>query len=343
MALRLAPRERGGEQVVIAQHARVKVEDRLLVKDFTATVRRGDVVGLVGANGTGKSTLLRTLMGDHPLDSGRLDLGGSISASFYRQDLGQVPVNRSLYDVISDLRPSWERGQVLGHLARFGFAGDDVQRSAATLSGGERARVALAMIMLSGANLLLFDEPTNHLDVESIEVLEDAVEEFDGTVILISHDRALLRALTTRMWVLHGGRITDYAGGFEEWEIAAAEREHAAAVAAAEEEQKRRVQERQRTRRAKDSDTASRPAVRNAQRAVEECEAKVASLEFRLSELTQTLEDPALYATQEGISRATELGTELERVRRSLDEAMADWERAVDSRSSELGVRGGDE
>lgn len=325
--------------MVIAERARVKVENRILVNEFTATVRRGDVVGLVGANGTGKSTLLRALMGEHPLDDGRLDLGGSISAAFYRQDLGQVPISRALYDVIADLRPSWERGQVLGHLARFGFAGDEVQRSAATLSGGERARVALAMIMLSGANLLLFDEPTNHLDVESIEVLEDAVEEYDGTVIVISHDRALLRALTTRMWVLHGGRITDFAGGFEEWEIAAAEREHAAAVAAAEEEQKRRVRERQRTRRAKDSDTTGRPAARNAQRMVEECEAKVASLESRLSELTVTLEDPALYASPEGISRATELGSELERVRYSLDEALAEWERAVDSRGSELGVR----
>ncbi len=339
MALQLAPRERGGEQVVIAEHARVRVEDRVLVEDFTATVRRGDVVGLVGANGTGKSTLLRALMGEHPLDGGRLDLGGSISAAFYRQDLAQVPVDRSLYDVIGDLRPSWERGQVLGHLARFGFTGDEVQRSAATLSGGERARVALAMIMLSGSNLLLFDEPTNHLDVESIEVLEDAVNEYGGTVILVSHDRALLRALTTRMWVLHGGRITDFAGGFEEWEVAAAEREHAAAVTAAEEEQKRRVQERQRTRRAKDAGPSDRSIVAAPLRHVEECEDRVAALESSLSLLTATLEDPALYATAEGITRATELGTELERVRRSLDEAMAEWEQAVEGRGPESGVR----
>jgi ATP-binding cassette subfamily F protein 3 len=109
-------------------------------------------------------------------------IGGSIS-SYYRQDLAQVPTDRTLYDVIADLRPTWERGQIQGHLGRFGFSGDEVQRRAESLSGGERARVALAMMMLARANLLILDEPTNHLDVESIEALEDAIERYDGTVI----------------------------------------------------------------------------------------------------------------------------------------------------------------
>ena len=105
------------------------------------------------------------------------------------------------------------------------------------------------MMMLSGANLLIFDEPTNHLDVESIEALEDAIDAYDGTVLLVSHDRALLRALTTRVWVLHERRITDFPGTFEEWETASRERAHAAAVAAAEEEALRKVKERKQSRR----------------------------------------------------------------------------------------------
>src|SRR5258706_12333124 len=131
-------------------------------------------------------------------------------------------------------------------MGRFGFSGQQVLRRADSLSGGERARVALAMLMLSGANLLILDEPTNHLDVESIEALEDAIEAYDGTVILVSHDRALLRALTTRIWILHERHMTEFAGGFTEWEEVSAERTHAAAVTAAEEQALRQVHENQR-------------------------------------------------------------------------------------------------
>src|SRR4030095_14449768 len=153
---------------------------------------------------------------------------GSIRVAYYRQDLAQVPTDRTLYDVIADLRPTWERGQIQGHLGRCGFSGDEVQRRADSLSGGERARVALAMMMLARANLLILDEPTNHLDVESIEALEDAIEGYDGTVMIVSHDRALLRALASRVWVLHDRHVTAFDGGFAEWEVVSAERAHAA-------------------------------------------------------------------------------------------------------------------
>ena len=177
-------------------------------------VRRGDVIGLIGPNGAGKTTLLRACVGERPPDGGEVRIPESVQLAHYRQDLAQVPSDRSLYELINDLRPSWGRGAIQGHLGRFGFSGDCVLRKAGTLSGGERARVALAMMMLSsGANLLLFDEPTNHLDVESIEALEDAIEAFEGTVILVSHDRALLRgAHHPGTWVLHEGRIIDFPG-----------------------------------------------------------------------------------------------------------------------------------
>lgn len=330
MALRLEAAERGGDQVVVADRVSLAVGERVLIEELTATVRRGDVIGLVGPNGTGKSTLLRALVGEHPVRSGTLRLGGAVTVGYYRQDLSQVPVDRALYDVISDLRPTWGRGAVLSHLARFGFTGDAVRRTAGTLSGGERGRLALAMIVLSRANLLLLDEPTNHLDVESIEALEDAVERYDGTVLLVSHDRALLRALTTRVWVLHERRITDFDGSFAEWEVVSAERAHAAAVAAAEEEERRRVRERQRTRRAATAARDGQAALRAARRAVEAEEAEIARLEGVVAELTTALEDPALYTTPDGRARAVQLGAELERAKRELDERLAAWAAASD-------------
>jgi ATP-binding cassette subfamily F protein 3 len=205
-------------------------------------------------------------------------------------------------------------------------------RQASTLSGGERARVALAMMMLSGANLLLFDEPTNHLDVESIEALEDAIEAFDGTVILVSHDRALLRALTNRVWVLHEGHITDFPGGFDEWETVSAERAHAASVAASEDEALRRVHERKQTRRTEDGRKTTQKARRTAQRAVEEAEARVTTCEARVAALRAQLEDPELYSTPAGSMQAQKFGMELEAARLELERALQLWEQASAAR-----------
>ena len=223
MSVRFDMRERGGDQVVVAQRLKLTVEDRTLLEEFTSVVRRGDVIGLIGHNGTGKTTLLRTLAGDQRPSAGELRLGGSITMSWYRQDLTQVPGDKTLYDIIQARRPLWERGAIQGHLGRFGFSGDEVMRRAATLSGGEKARVALALMMLESSNLLVFDEPTNHLDVESIEALEDAIERFEGTVLLISHDRALLRSLVTRVWRLHDQLIEEFDGPFAEWEAVQAD------------------------------------------------------------------------------------------------------------------------
>jgi ATP-binding cassette, subfamily F, member 3 len=328
MALRLESGARGGDQVLVAENVGVSIEDRMLLDRFSASVRRGDAIGFVGPNGAGKTTLLRAFVGERPLDRGVVRIPESVQVAHYRQDLGQVPPDRSLYELINDLRPSWGRGAIQGHLGRFGFSGDSVLRKTGTLSGGERARVALAMIMLSGANLLLFDEPTNHLDVETIEALEDAIEQYDGTVILVSHDRALLRALTTRVWVLHDGRITDFPGGFGEWETVSAERAHAAAVAAAEEEALRRMHERQQTRRSDNGRKRQQSAQRNARRAVEQAEARVTACEARVAKIRAKLETPELYSTPTGPSQAHALGVELEAARKDLELALREWETA---------------
>ena len=331
MSLSLRAAERGGDQVVVAEHVDVAVEGRTLLRDFTARVHRGDVVGLIGPNGAGKTTLLRTIVGERQPQGGEVRVGGSIAVAYYDQQLGNVPMGKTLYDVIADLRPTWGRGPVQGHLGRFGFSGDSVLRTTSVLSGGERARLALAIMMLSGANLLVLDEPTNHLDVESIEALEEAVEGYDGTVILVSHDRALLRALVTRVWVLHHEHITDFPGSFEEWELVSAERSHAASVAAAEEAELRRVHERQKTARKNDAREKDDRAGRAAKRAVEEAEQEVSRREAKVGELTRALEDPELYTTPAGTKKATALGSELDAAKRALDKAIAAWERAVEA------------
>jgi ATP-binding cassette subfamily F protein 3 len=325
MSLQLSAGERGGDQVVVADRVTLRIGDRTLIRDFSARLNREDVVALIGPNGAGKSTLLRALMGERPVDSGTLRLGQATTVAYYRQDLAQVPAERTLYQVINDLRPHWNRGQIQGHLGRFGFSGDTVQRKGGTLSGGERARVALAMLMLSGANLLIFDEPTNHLDVETIEALEDAIDGYDGSVLLVSHDRALLRGLATRMWVLHDERITDFDGSFGEWETASAERAHAATVAAGEEQQRRLLAEKRRTRKAKEPGEKVAAERRAARRRLEEAEAKVADLETTIAALTAELEQPELYTTAEGGRRARDLGRELDRLKLQLDQAFERW------------------
>ena len=338
MALRFDVAERGGDRVVSAVNVTVRVDERALVEQFTGTVMRGDVLGFVGPNGAGKSTLLKALFGEHPIVAGELKLGGSITAGFYRQDLSQVPLGRSLYDIINDLRPTWDRRLVQGHLGRFGFSGDEVQRRADTLSGGERARVALAMLMLSRANLLVLDEPTNHLDVESIEALEDAIERYDGTVVLVSHDRELLRALTTKVWVLHERHVTEFPGGFAEWEEVSAERAHAASVRAAEEASLRKVHERQKLAKQREAEPPSSKDLRRQQRAaqrdVEQAESRIASLEARIAEVTSALEDPALYTRPGGAAEASRLGAELEKLKADLERAFAAWTAATEALES---------
>jgi ATP-binding cassette subfamily F protein 3 len=336
MALRLDAGERGGDQVAVAENVSLSVPGRTLVERFSGRVMRGDRLGIIGPNGAGKSTLLRALVGERAPDGGELRVGGSINVGYYDQQLSGVPLDKSLYDVIADLRPQWERRLVQGHLGRFGFSGDEVQRRAETLSGGERARVALAILMLTQANLLVLDEPTNHLDVESIEALEDAIEGYEGTVILVSHDRAMLRAIATRVWVLHDRHITEFDGSFAEWEVVSEERAHAASVRAAEELALRRVAEKKRTARHEERSASSDPRrqLRQARERAERAEREVTELEAEVSTLTATLDDPELYTRPRGVEEATRLGARLEALRSRLEVALTAWEEETASLES---------
>jgi ATP-binding cassette, subfamily F, member 3 len=333
MTLRLDIAERGGDQVAVAENVTISVPGRTLIERFSGRVMRGDRLGILGPNGAGKSTLLKALVGEQPPEAGELKVGNSIRVAYYDQQLGQVPLEKTLYDAISDLRPQWERRLVQGHLGRFGFSGDEVQRKASTLSGGERARVALAMMMLTQANLLVLDEPTNHLDVETIEVLEDAIEGYEGTVILVSHDRAMLRALATKVWVLHERHVTEFDGSFAEWEVVSEERAHAASVRASEEVALRRMDEKKRTARRDERPASSdaRRTLRQAQERAALAERAVAELDEEVTTLTATLEDPELYTRVGGVEEAHRLGARLDTLRSRLDAALATWEQETAS------------
>ncbi|HEU5357758.1 MAG TPA: ATP-binding cassette domain-containing protein, partial [Gemmatimonadales bacterium] len=315
---------RGGDQVLMAEDVKVAVGDRVLLDRFSSRVKRGDVIGFVGANGAGKTTLLKTLLGERPAEGGTVRVGDGTVVAYYQQDLGQVPADKTIYDIIADLRPKWTRGAVQGHLGTFGFSGDSVLRVAGSLSGGERARVALAMMALAEANLLVFDEPTNHLDVESIESLEESLEAYEGTVILVSHDRALLRNLVTRVWALENARIDDVEGTFDDWEAFRAAREKRARTAAAEARQAETKRPRQKAdpeeeRRARQS------AERTAGRKRAAAETRVQQLEGAVRELESRLADPALYQGKNGAAEAARLNAELSARKDDLDRAMEDW------------------
>ncbi|MBC8089456.1 MAG: ABC-F family ATP-binding cassette domain-containing protein, partial [Phycisphaerae bacterium] len=366
MALRLVAGNRSGDRVLEAKHATIGVPGRDLINDVTLVLERGDVVALLGANGAGKSTLIKTLLGEREPVKGEVKLGASTSVAYYRQDLAHLPLDANIYDVIADMRPLWERRQVQGHLGRFGFSGDEVQRTVGTLSGGERARVALALLTLESANLLVLDEPTNHLDVESIEAMEDAIDGYEGSVLVVSHDRAVLRGLATSVWEVKDKQLKQFDGSFVEWEqmradakakaesdaraesAATAERNaKARATANAASNAKSRDSKQQNgapsgagSNKGKGGANVGQPAAqggdrkklaRAAQKAVADVELRVSTLEERIAELTTALEDLTLYDTPAGTRKAQELGKSLDEHRELLDEAMHDWNVAAEN------------
>ena len=326
MTLRLEIGDRGGDRVLHTDKLRVAVGDRVLLEDVTLTAMRADVIALDGPNGAGKSTLLATILGAREATAGAATVGGSVDAAWYRQDLGQLPLDRTMYDAIQDVRPLWGRGHIQGHLGAFGFSGDSVLRVISTLSGGERARVALALIMLQRANLLVLDEPTNHLDVESIESLEDAIDDYEGTVILVSHDRAFLRELATRVWSFDGTRLRDFGGPFVEWEVAEAERRARLASDSAAATQGRRAQEKAAAQKSKGSDTKDANMKKQVRKAADDAEREVLRLEERVRQVQRALEDGDLYDGSPVKAReAGRLEKELSAAQRLLDDAMTSW------------------
>jgi len=188
-----------------------------ILRDVTANIYRGDKVGIVGPNGGGKSTLLRTLIGELPPLAGTVEHGTGVRVGYFDQKLGTLDESLTLEDEIRSVRADLSPEAVRNYLAKFRFFGDDPFKLVRGLSGGERSRLAMAKIMLFPRNVLVLDEPTNHLDIPARETLEDALDGYEGTLIVISHDRYFLDRVCTRLLVIEGDRVEAHLGNYGDW------------------------------------------------------------------------------------------------------------------------------
>jgi len=180
-------------------------------------IRRGHTVALIGPNGSGKTTFLRTILGEIPPLAGKIRLGASVEMGYLAQTQAGLDPQQTVLDTILEVAPRLTVEEARRFLGRFLFTGDDVFQTIGTLSGGQRSRVILARLSLRGANFLILDEPTNHLDLESQEILQDVLIQFPGTILLVTHDRYLVEALATHVWDLRDGELRAYEGGYTEY------------------------------------------------------------------------------------------------------------------------------
>ena len=215
MHLTLSTNIRSGNEVLHAEGLAKSFADNNLFDDLSIDIRRGEHVAIIGDNGTGKTTILKMINGLIPPDRGIIKLGSNVHIGYYDQEQHFNSEDNSIMDEISDDWPDMNQGRIRNVLASFLFTGDDVYKSISSLSGGERARVALAKLMLSDANLLILDEPTNHLDIASREILERALCSYDGTVLYVSHDRYFINVTASRILELSGKTLTNYLGNFD--------------------------------------------------------------------------------------------------------------------------------
>ncbi len=216
IALELRPHARGGERVVELAGVSVALGNREILADVDLTVLRGERVGVVGDNGAGKSVLLRLLGGELEPDSGERKAGPSIRFGHLEQNRRPSDPTATPLEVVRRAAPISE-GEAVSRLMKFLFGYEQVRRPISSLSGGEWTRLQLLLLMLEGANCLLLDEPTNHLDIESVEMLEGALESFEGTAIFVSHDRYFLDRIADRILEVAGGGVRSYEGGWSTW------------------------------------------------------------------------------------------------------------------------------
>jgi ATP-binding cassette subfamily F protein 3 len=329
MGLRFASGGRSGGVVMKADGVQCAYGDRVLFSPFSAEVSRAERIALVGPNGCGKSTLMRVLAGVAQPQRGSVTMGTGVRAAYYRQDFTHLDPDKKIREEVAEAAPSLTFPELRSHLGRFLFSGDEQEARVGDLSGGEQARVALARITLQKANLLLLDEPTNHLDIESREVLEEALEGYDGTVILISHDRATLSAVSTRVWAYEDGRFVDYPGSFDEYLEWSARRkaESAATAVLARTAEPKPGSAASTSAGAAKATALSKNEIRRREREQQALEARIEKIETRIAEIEAALGDPALYAAGADPSRPAALAAERDTLTAELADAYATWER----------------
>ncbi|CCQ94598.1 Uncharacterized ABC transporter ATP-binding protein YdiF [[Clostridium] ultunense Esp] len=209
------PKIKSGKEVLKVEQLEKSFGDFKLLEDINFTIYRGEKVGLIGPNGIGKTTLFKMIFGQIPYDTGSITLGHQVHTGYFDQEQTKLNLDKTIIDEIWDENPKFDHYQIRSILSRFLFIGDDIFKEIEELSGGERGRLALLKMMLSNANFLLMDEPTNHLDIYSKEVLEDALKDYEGTLLVISHDRYFLNKVTDKILELTKEGIAEYLGDYD--------------------------------------------------------------------------------------------------------------------------------
>ena len=314
---------RTGDDVLALKDLAKSFGPRTLFEHVNLQLRAGDRVALLGPNGIGKSTLLKCLVGEETPDSGFIRWGANVDTGYYDQQQKSLHPEKTVLDEVWDAFPRLEQDQVRGALGLFLFTGEDVFAPIRTLSGGEKGRVALTKLMLHKDNFLLLDEPTNHLDMDSREVLEDALEHFEGTILAVSHDRYFINRFANRVAVLGPEGIREYLGNFDDyqaklqWEQSQTEQDPRFAEMTRTEAGK----EKRKIRLAREQLKALKEAVRAAEQAVSDAEEAVARQEANLSR-------PEVYSVPE---KAAAAAREYQRLKEALAARYADWEAAEEA------------
>lgn len=303
-----------GNDVLLGKDLSKSFGDKHLFKNADLDIKKGEKVFLLGPNGCGKTTLLKVILGQYPADSGRVSFGSNVKRGYFSQTLTGLNDLKTVLDEVWDTYPHMNESQVRSYLAAFLFRGDDVYKRIGDLSGGEKARTALLKLMLSGANLLLLDEPTNHLDISSREALETALNEYDGTLLIVSHDRYFINKLATRILNLDHDGITSYSGDYDEYLESMANR--TAEVQIKQKAEKPKVNE-YKLRKERDSER------RKLKTRITRCEESISETEERAEALNEELRSPEISADYELIMEKT---NELESLHKRLEELYADWE-----------------
>ncbi len=292
--LQLDAGDKSGQVVAELQHVNKSFGDKQVVRDFSTRILRGDRIGIIGPNGAGKTTLLRLILGELIPDSGTVKRGTKLEVAYFDQFRTQLDPEATLADVISPgsdwVEIAGARKHVVGYLGDFLFAPQRARSPVKSLSGGKRNRLLLARLFARPANVLVLDEPTNDLDIETLDLLEDLLQDYPGTVFLVSHDRAFLDAIVTQTIAAEGdGTWHEYAGGYSDWAAYQAGRKEAAA-------QKSALTERQAPPPQKSTPKPKTDKLSwKEQRELEALPDRIAALEAEQQALTARLEDPALY------------------------------------------------
>jgi len=312
--------ERTGRVVLELTGGRLDVPGRTLIDDGELWLERGEHVSLVGPNGAGKTTLIDALAGRRELDGGRLRTGHNVQIGYLSQhaeELGSTGTVLEAAQRATKLTPNKARAL----LGRFLFSGDEAEKPLDGLSGGERRRLSLAILVASGANVLILDEPTNHLDIDAREALEDALRAFDGSLLLVSHDRALLDAVGTRTFALEDDTIRSYLGGWAEYSRVREGRKEADAIA------KRAPKPKPAKQKPAKQNGHRKPAgpSKNAIKRATDLEREVEKAESALRAVEDELADPSAWASPTSSERATKRHAA---AKKAVEEAYARWEAA---------------